>query len=67
MLRAGELAGEVLAIDTSSAVGDGDKISCDERVAGLFTTIFRHKLPHADNATLELFGQGWTGITNSWP
>lgn len=42
MLR---LRGEVLAVETSSAVGDGDKVSCDERIAGLFTTVFCHELP----------------------
>jgi hypothetical protein len=61
------LVGERLAIDTSAAVGYGDKVSCNERVAGLFPTIFRHKLPHADNTALKLFSQGWTGVVDTWP
>ena len=61
------LVGEVLTIDASSAIGDGDKVSGDERVAGLLATIFRHKLPHADEAALELFRKGWTSVVDDWP
>ena len=61
------LVGEVLTIDASSAICDGDKVSRDERVAGLFAAIFRHKLPRTDKAAFKLFRKGWTGVVDDGP
>jgi len=38
----------------STTGSDGDKVSCDERVARLFAPIFRQELPQANKTTFKL-------------
>jgi len=58
-----------MAIDTSSTVriSNGNEVSCDERVAGWFATLFCHKFPYADDTAFELFDEGWTRIVGIAP
>jgi len=59
--------GEMLAIGASSMVRNGNEVSCDERVARWFATLFCHKFPYTDNTAFKLFDQGWTRIMDSEP